>query len=79
MILFEEGLDKYLEDTSLFPHSKAKGGDKMAIKANPKMIKAEENARLKRIYQALGLTARGTLRKTAAEKRIEKLIGRQRG
>jgi len=79
MILFEEGLDKYLENTSLFPHSAIKGDDKMAIKANPKTTKAAEKAQLKRIYQALGLTARGTLRKTAAEKHIEKLIGRQRG
>ena len=46
----------------------------MAIKANPKTAKAQ----LKRIYLALGLTARGTLRRTAAERRIKKLIGRQR-
>ena len=75
MIFFEEGLDEYLEQTSLFPHSAIKGNDKMAIKANPITAKAQ----LKCIYLALGLTARGTLRKTAAERRIEKLIGRQRG
>ena len=78
MSLFEHNLDEYLEQTSVFPHPK-KGENLMAIPANPKIIQFERKAELKRIYRALGLTSKGKLRKTGGQKRLEKLLGRQRG
>lgn len=78
MSLFEHNLDEYLEQTSIFPHPK-EGENLMAIPVNSKIIQAPKKAELKRIYRALGLTSQGKFRKTAAQKRLEKLLGRQRG
>ena len=79
MMFFEEGLDDYLEQTVLFPHIKIRWEKQtMAMRANPRMLREERNAALKRIYKALGLTTEGKFRKTVTQKRLEKLGIRQR-
>ena len=66
MTSFEKGLDAYLEQTSLFPHSQANKGNRL--------LSVEEKENLKRIYKALGMTSRGKLLKSVAQKRAEKLL-----
>ena len=77
MIFFEEELDDYLEQTTLFPHVKPET-QKVPVRASLRTLQAERAAALKRIYKALGLTTKGKFRKTPAQIRIEKLGIRQR-
>jgi len=76
MLLWEEGLEEYLEETSVFPHPKKE--EEKNVPQKPKKIQDPQKAELRRIYKILGLTARGRFPKTAAQKRVEKLMGRER-
>jgi len=77
MIFFEEEMDAYIEATSLFPHGTGNKEETMAMRARPQEYLPEDEKKLRQIYKALGLTAKGTFRKTAAEKRVEALVGPQ--
>ena len=72
MFLFEEELDEYIQDTAVFPHPPKE------VEKKRQQKQKKENAELKRIYKILGLTAKGKFPKTAAQRRVEKLLGRER-
>ena len=77
MFLFEDGLDEYLEETAVFPHSSKRDVEDTA--EQPQETQSVKEAEIRRFHKILSLTSRGIFPETAVQKRIERLIERERG